>query len=261
MFFSCKKTEETTIDPLTGLTKLQEGYAIGASTKVELWGKKNFYVGYNNIVVVLYDSLNLKEKITDAHIRFLPQMTMKMGEMTKKHACPIENPQETAENDVFRGAIVFTMASDANGSWKLAVLVHHHKYDKEGEIVFDVNVENPDAAVLKMFTTQDADSARLILSMAEPSVPKIGMNDIEFTIHKMKDMMSFPPDDSYTIEIKPEMPTMGHGSPNNVNPVNIGNGHYKGKVNFTMTGTWRIYLTIKKNGNVIAENIFFDITF
>ncbi|NJO91521.1 MAG: hypothetical protein HC831_23080 [Chloroflexia bacterium] len=237
LIISCtKENEDNNPDPLEGLTKLKEGYAIGASAKVEIWGKKNFFVGYNNVVVVLYDSLNLKEKITDAHIHFIPVMTMKMGMMTKQHACPVENPDETAVNDVFPGAVAFIMATETDGNWKLGVTVHNHKNDKEGEADFDITVDNPATSVLSVFTSQSSDSSKLVLSLLQPTAPKVGMNDIEFTIHKKESMMSFPADDSYAIEITPEMPSMGHGSPNNVNPVNSGNGHYKGKVNFTMTG-------------------------
>ena len=261
-FFSCKKdNKDSQINPLEGLTKLKEGYAIGASAKVEIWGKKNFFVGYNNLTVVVYDSLNLKEKITDAHIHFMPVMTMGMGAMKMQHACPIENPDETAKDGVFPGAIAFIMATETDGSWKLGVQVHNHKYDKEGEAEFDITVDNPATSVLSVFTSQSADSSKLILSLVQPTTPKVGMNDIEFTIHKKVDMMNFPADDSYTIEITPEMPSMGHGSPNNVNPVSSGNGHYKGKVNFTMTGEWKVNVLVKKDGNTVSKNAYFTITF
>ncbi|NJK98903.1 MAG: hypothetical protein HC905_31900 [Bacteroidales bacterium] len=262
LIISCtKENEDNNPDPLEGLTKLKEGYAIGASAKVEIWGKKNFFVGYNNVVVVLYDSLNLKEKITDAHIHFIPVMTMKMGMMTKQHACPVENPDETAVNDVFPGAVAFIMATETDGNWKLGVTVHNHKNDKEGEADFDITVDNPATSVLSVFTSQSSDSSKLVLSLLQPTAPKVGMNDIEFTIHKKESMMSFPADDSYAIEITPEMPSMGHGSPNNVNPVNSGNGHYKGKVNFTMTGEWKVNVAVKKDGTTISKNAYFNISF
>jgi hypothetical protein len=259
--FSCKKESSATDDPLIGLIKLKEGYALGASAKVEIWGKQNFFVGYNNLVVVLYDSLNLKEKITDAHIHFLPLMTMTMGMMTMQHSCPVENPSETAVNTFFHGAVAFLMASETDGSWNLGVSVHNHKYDKEGEANFDIIVDNPATSVLSVFKSQSADSSTLVLSLLQPIAPKDGINNIEFTIHKKADMMNFPADDSYTLEITPEMPSMGHGSPNNVNPVNIGNGHYKGKVNFTMTGEWKVNVLVRKDGKTVSKNAFFNITF
>jgi hypothetical protein len=260
--YSCKKDNvEDILNPLDGLIKLKDGYALGAQAKVEIWGRKNFFAGYNNLVVVVYDSLNLKEKITDAHIHFFPVMTMGMGGMAMQHASPVENPDETAVNGVFPGAVTFIMGTTSDGSWKLTVAVHNHKYDKEGEADFDITVDNPTNSMVSVFKSQTADSSKLVLSLVEPTSPKVGMNDIEFTIHQMADMMDFIPDDSYSIEITPEMPSMGHGSPNNVNPVNTSNGHYKGKVNFTMTGEWKVNVLVKKNGTTVSKNAFFNITF
>jgi len=260
--FSCENAnDENTIDPLNGLTKLKEGYALGASAKIEIWGQKNFYVGYNNLVVVVYDSLNLKQKITDAHIQFKPVMTMGMGAMSMQHACPVENPDETAVGDVFPGAVAFVMPTTTDGAWKLGVAVHNHQNDKEGETSFDISVDNPATSVLSVFTALAPDNNKLVLSILEPSKPKVGINDIEFTLHRKASMMDWPADDSYTIEITPEMPSMGHGSPNNVNPVSIGNGHYKGKVNFTMTGEWKINVLVKKAGTEISKDAYFNITF
>ncbi len=57
------------------------------------------------------------------------------------------------------------------------------------------------------------------------------------------------------------MPSMEHGSPNNLNPTDFGNGHYKGKVNFTMTGMWRINIDIYDGTVAKDTTCFFDITF
>jgi hypothetical protein len=261
LLIACSKDNGTEIkNPLNGLLKLKEGYAVGASAKVEIWGEKNFFVGYNNLLVVIYDSLNLKEKITDAHVHFLPLMTMGTGEMAMQHSSPVEDPDVAAINGVFPGAVIFVMPSGVDDLWKLGVSVHNHKYDKEGEAEFDISVDNPETSVLTVFTSQTADSSKLVLSLLQPVNPKVGVNDIEFTIHTKAGMMDWPQDDTYTIEITPEMPSMGHGSPNNVNPVSVGNGHYKGKVNFTMTGEWKVNVVVKKDGADVSKNLFFTIT-
>jgi len=262
VFFACKKgNDPVPINPLDGLTKLKDGYVTGASAKIEIWGPKNFYVGYNKLFVVLYDSLNLQTRLTDAHITFLPLMTMGMGATLVQHASPVENPDEMAVDGVFPGAVVFVMPTSMSGAWKLGVGVHNHKINKEGEADFDITVDNPATSVLSVFTSQSADSTKLVLSLVKPTSPVVGMNDIEFTIHRKATMMDWPSDDSYTMEITPTMPSMGHGSPNNVNPVNTTMGHYKGKVNFTMTGEWRVDVLVKKDGAIISKNAYFNITF
>jgi len=262
LLFSCKnEVEIIPVNPLDGLTKLKEGYATGASAKVQIWGKKNFFMGYNKLTVVLLDSINPTDTIKDAHIHFMPVMTMGTGMMAMKHACPVENPEEEPVNGVFPGAVAFVMPTSSDGTWKLGVMVHNHKYDKEGAANFDITVDNPATTVMSVFTATTTDASKLVLSLAEPTSPKVGMNDIEFTLHRKETMMSWPADSTYTLEITPEMPSMGHGSPNNVNPVHVGNGHYKGKVNFTMTGEWRVNVAVKKDGNTVSNNLFFKITF
>ena len=86
-------------------------------------------------------------------------------------------------------------------------------------------------------------------------------NDLEILVNVKQDMLTFPPDAGLTIEVTPEMPSMGHGSPNNVNPVSSSNGHYKGKVNFTMMGLWRLHLKLLRNNTVIVEDAALDLLF
>lgn len=75
-------------------------------------------------------------------------------------------------------------------------------------------------------------------------------------------MMSFPAIDGYTMTMTPEMPSMGHGSPNNVNPVSSGMGKYDGKVNFTMTGYWKVnFEFLTESGETVKTGQYFDVTF
>jgi hypothetical protein len=66
------------------------------------------------------------------------------------------------------------------------------------------------------------------------------------------------PVNDYSIVLTPEMPSMGHGSPNNVNPTFSSNGHYTGKVNYTMTGDWRLNLSLSQSGTLVKE-LYFDV--
>jgi len=261
IFLACsKENTDVPVNPLDGLIKLNEGYAIGASVKAEIWGEKNFYVGYNKLFVVLYDSLNLTDKITDAHIHFMPVMTMGTGESAMQDGTPVENPEERALNGAFGGAIVFTMPTTTGGVWQLGVSVHNHKTGKEGEAEFDIAVDSPIPSVSTVFISKPPDNRELVLSLSQPEIPKVGINDIEFTIHKEVTMMDWQSDDSYTIEITPEMPAMGHGSTDNINPVSKGNGHYKGKVNLISPGEWKVNVLVKKDGVAVSENLFFTLT-
>ena len=97
------------------------------------------------------------------------------------------------------------------------------------------------------------------VSLVQPFAPKVGINDFELATHKKQSMMSWPFADSFSITAEPEMPDMGHGSPNNVDPVHISNGHYVGKINFTMDGYWNIKLRLETAGQF--HEMDFDIRF
>ncbi|MDZ7648355.1 MAG: hypothetical protein U5K54_14865 [Cytophagales bacterium] len=94
-------------DPTVDLIKIDEGYAIGAATKVEVWSSQDLIAGYNNIFIALYDSVG-GSRITKAKIDFYPEMSMMGG---VQHGCPVEEPAEEAVNQLFPGAITFTMPS------------------------------------------------------------------------------------------------------------------------------------------------------
>jgi len=249
--FSCSE-DEVVVDPTAGLTKITEGIATDAGVKVELWAKEELFVGYNPVFVALYDA-ETNKRITDAHVSFGPLMTM----TTMNHACPFENPtSENATGYLFPGSITFIMGSGDMGSWKLAVNVHNHLSEKEGSAELDVVVSTPTVSRLKSFVTTTGE--KYFMAYTFPDKTKVGVNDISFMLYKKETMMSFPGVGDFTMSMEPEMPAMGHGSPNNVNPTHIANGAYAGKVNFTMTGDWRLNLQLTKGD--LVQDVFFDVT-
>lgn len=257
IFTSCKKDDVTETNPTEGLTKQAEGYAAGAAAKVVVYTKEStIYSGYQRFYIALYDSTTGKF-IDDAHVKLTP--TMDMG--TMMHNAPYENPQsEEAVNHLFPCSVAFIMSS-MGGSWTVKVNVHNHNAGKEGTITFPFTVAEPAKARIKSFTAAH-DGQKYFVSLIEPSSPKVGINDMEIAIYKKVSMMSWPADSSLSVVLTPEMPTMNHGSPNNVNPVHIGNGHYKGKINFTMTGLWKLNMDYMA-GTAVADTTtqFFEIQF
>ena len=113
----------------------------------------------------------------------------------------------------------------------------------------------------KINVISNIDESKYFISVIEPIEPEVGINTFELAIHYRESMMSFPAAEDLTVEIEPEMPSMDHGSPNNENPVHVSNGHYVGKVNFTMTGWWRVHLVIKKGVGIVKDDAYIDITF
>jgi YtkA-like len=257
IIFSC--TKEKTFDdtyPAAGLYKQAEGYAAGAAVKVVLYtNKTTVYAGYNKFFIALFDSIT-GSRIEDAHINLSPMMDM--GSM--QHAAPFENPaSEEATNHLYPCSIVFIMSS-MGGSWTVKVNVHNYVSGKEGFLTIPFTVAEPAKSTIKSFTSAN-DGSKYFVALIDPSFPKVGINDMEIAVYKKVSMMSFTADSSLSVVLTPEMPSMGHGSPNNVNPIHIGNGHYKGKVNFTMTGLWQLNMDYVA-GTAVADNTqFFEIQF
>ncbi len=257
LFSSCKKDEVSLpVDPTAGLTKQAEGYAIGAGAKLQLYSRESqLFTGYNTLFIALFDSAS-GNRITDAHLHLMPMMDMG----TMSHSAPYENPAaEEAVNQLFPCSVVFIMPSTA-GTWTLNVMVHNHSNGKEGSITLPLTIKDPAKPRIKSFVASH-DGGKYFIALTQPATPKVGMNDFGLAVYKKTGMMSFPADSSLSFSITPEMPTMGHGSPNNVNPVHQGNGHYAGKVNFTMTGLWRLNLGIFNGTTAVDPGQSFDIEF
>jgi len=254
---SCTKDNTPDPDPAAGLTKQAEGYAPGAAAKVVVYTKTTtLFTGYTRFYIALYDSVT-GNRIEDAHIELTPMMNMGM----MQHSAPFENPvSEIAVDHLYPCSVVFIMSS-LGGAWTVKINVHNHLSNKEGFITIPFTVTDPSKSRQNTFTAAH-NGQKYFVSLIEPASPKVGINDMEIAIYKKVSMMSFPADSSLSVVLTPEMPSMGHGSPNNVNPTHIGNGHYIGKVNFTMTGLWKLNLDYM-SGAAVADTTtqFFEVQF
>jgi len=190
--------------------------------------------------------------ITDGQIEVKPMMDMNMNGHTMSHSAPADATTLSSEK-LFETGVVFTMPSDGeHGIWKLAIT--HTSSNKD---VFDfeipIQVKANELAKVKTITTEAGD--RYVLSFYLSDNPKIGVNDANFTLHKQESMMNFPPFQSALMTIDPRMPDMdNHGSPNNVDPVHKADGHYTGKLNYTMSGLWRVHVEVTIEGKKISES-------
>jgi len=259
---SCKKNNTTpdeeagpTKNPTTNLIQIGETYIMGAKAKAIIYSNKPFETGYNTVYVALYDSVD-GSRLSNGHFDMMPLM----NSGTMQHSCPAENTEDTiTTNGYFKTAVIFSMAGNSS-QWSLDLHFHNHKNNLEGIGTIGVNVI-ASSPVKFLSTVIPLDSnASIFISLITPTAPQVGINDFEIVLHKRTSMMDFPSINNYTIEIDPIMLSMGHSSPNNVNPVLTFNGHYVGKVNFTMTGLWRINLKLYKNGALISNDQYFETT-
>jgi hypothetical protein len=262
----CKKDEEEIIpyvpptvnNPVEGKVLVGSGSIDANDLDVRIYADQDLFVGYNKLYIALLKKGTMTQQMS-AHVSFVPMMSMNTG---MNHSCPTENPITTdPEDGIFIGAAIFIMPSGDMGSWTIDVTVHNHDNGIEGDVTIPLMVKNPPDTRVFSFESP-VDQKKIFITMIEPSMPEVGMNDFIVAAHYKADMMSFPPTEVLNISFDPEMPSMGHGSPNNVNPVHIGNGHYQGVVNFTMDGFWRLNMFIADQNDVmIDETHYFDVNF
>jgi hypothetical protein len=254
LLLSCNKEETNTSEKFNPVF-ISSAISSKGDYSLDLYAKDTLYEGYNKLYLELKEA-KTTTKINQASLKLSPLMHM----VSKTHGAPIENPDELVEESgYFEGAIVFIMPSNPDENWTVEVAVAvNGDYDT---VLLPIPVVKNLQEPKKVNIISSIDETVYFVSLIEPSSPAVGVNDLELSVHYKQNMMSFPPVEDLTIEIEPEMPSMDHGSPNNVHPIHIHKGHYEGKVNFTMTGWWRIHLTIKKGDNIVTDEAYFDVTF
>lgn len=216
----------------------------------------SFHTGYNEIYFVATKKKN-SNYVKNFDIDGLTPL-MLMVKMNMKHSTPAGGKAESFEEDylaVKRTWVSFVMNSSEAGSWTLGYNVN--VLGSTGGIeAADITVDAlPEGqAWLKSFKTGND---TYYLSLVTPTDLQTGKNVIAAYVSKKNTPATTPyglAEEQFTIEIDPRMPDMGnHTSPDNVALTRQADGSYQGTVNLTMTGRWRIHLTIKDaEGNVVA---------
>lgn len=215
-----------------------------------------FHTGYNEIYFVATKKKN-SNYVKNFDIDGLTPL-MLMVKMNMKHSTPAGGKAESFEEDylaVKRTWVSFVMNSSEAGSWTLGYNVN--VLGSTGGIeAADITVDAlPEGqAWLKSFKNGND---TYFLSLVTPTDLQTGKNVIAAYVSKKNTPATTPyglAEEQFTIEIDPRMPDMGnHTSPDNVALTRQADGSYQGTVNLTMTGRWRIHLTIKDaEGNVVA---------
>lgn len=239
------------IDPSDGMVEIAAVEVPDSDYSVVMYLDEgtSLEVGYNKFYMGLYDKDGVW--MQNAHLSLMPMMTMSGSGMM--HTSPYEEFEHDHSAQMLQEyATVFVMPSTA-GNWTLDIDIMEMDTDFQGSATLPVTVDMPEISKMVSMALDDGD---LFISLVNPGAFEVGSNDLEFTVHKRESMMSWPAVEDLTIEIEPEMPAMGHGSPNNENPVHDSQGHYLGTVNFTMTGDWVINVTIKRGDDTLGDTSF-----
>ena len=231
------------------------------------------HVGYNDIYFVA------TKKSSGNYIKnydisgITPVMLMvKMG---MKHSTPVSESVESFNGNylaVKHGWVSLLMSTSDAGSWTISydadILGQHGKLD---EAPIQVSELSEGQAWLKSFKAADK---TYYISLVNPANLQTGKNELQAYVSVKSQTATVPyvlASEQFVVEIDPRMPDMGnHTSPDNTALTLQEDGSYKGTINLTMTGLWRIHVTVKDlQGNVVAggddlkdgfSSLYFDVT-
>lgn len=244
--------------------------------KYEIWAYTKtgtLHRGYNDLYFVA------TKKSTGNYVKFfdIENITplMNMVKMNMWHSTPVGSTVEVFDTKLpalKHGWVSLLMNTSEAGNWQIS-------YDatvlgsKGGISAQAINVEAlPEGQDwLKNFKVGDD---TYFLSLVNPTDWKTGTNTIQAYVSKKSDPITTPyalATETFTIEIDPRMPDMGHhSSPDNTPLTKQKDGSYSGNINLTMTGLWRIHLTVKDSaGNIVAggddlkdgfSSLYWDVT-
>ncbi|PHR14963.1 MAG: hypothetical protein COA40_02030 [Aequorivita sp.] len=248
-FVSCSSEDENpTVEqnPVEGLTMIYEIPA--ADHTVQIYSEKqNLEVGYNEILIRIKD-LASDTYVANAAPNWMPIMHME----TMQHSAPHSMLTNTDESTVYKGHIVFQMASNDTEYWE--VVFNYSLNGQQKEEALRIAVSQPTDELNKTQVFMGSDDTRYVLAYVNPKDPKVAVNDLQAVLYKMENMMSFPIVENYKIPVDPRMPGMGnHSSPNNEDMTyTSATKMYDGKLSLTMTGYWRINLKLlNENGEIL----------
>lgn len=226
----------------------------GLDLDLRLWADDSLMTGYNALYLEVA-APDQGRPLTGWEFTVKPVMHMP----SMSHSAPLEPAGPANAEGLYPLAVVFTMPSDGMSYWEMEIAANNPATGETASLILPIVVHQPGEARMRSLIAAD-DSSKLFLSLVAPQAPAVGINDFELTVHRKASMMAFPAVTDLRLEIEPTMPSMGHGSPHNVHPVHVAEGHYRGQVNFTMDGWWAVQVRAYRSDVLIGETVF-NLTF
>jgi hypothetical protein len=194
------------------------------------------------------------QTVTDADVTFTPEMAMSGG---PTHSAPVIGAPAPGADGLYHVDVVFQMASSMMGSWRAVASVT----PPAGAIVEAAfpSLAVADSGRARTFTHFDPDAVtttKYVASLNFAAAPRVGLNPVVATLHRMQDMMTFVPVEDAALRLEPWMPSMAHGSPGSVDPSHTTLGRYAGELSFSMPGEWETTLTISRGGATLGTPRF-----
>lgn len=194
------------------------------------------------------------QAVTDADVTFAPEMAMSGG---PTHGAPVIGAPAPGPDGLYRVDVVFQMGSSTMASWSATVSVVRPS-SAPVEAVFP-GLPVAESGRARTFSGWDPDAAataKLVASLNFVSAPRVGLNPVVVTLHRMEDTMTFAPVTDASMVLHPWMVDMPHGADGSVNPAPTTLGRYAGQLAFSMPGEWETTLTISRGGATLGAPRF-----
>lgn len=217
-----------------------------ANIKIELYNENSsiLFVGYNEIGFKVFVD-NIEKKT--GFFKYMPVMFHTSG---PGHSTPVQSEfYYDNSKGLFTGYVCYSMLSDTTSFW-----FADYNYNNQFSIKkrqFDVVLGTGNQ--MRIWFDSNANMLYYI-TLISPKNPVVGLNDFKVILHKSADQISYDEVNNAQMFIKPWMPSHGHGSSSNVDPVFTSYGKYEGKANFTMPGQWFVYDSIVANNQTISPD-------
>lgn len=216
-----------------------------ANYKIEMYNENSsiLFVGYNEIGFKVYEN-NVEKKT--GFLKYNPVMFHTSG---PGHSTPVQN-EFLYDNSkgMFTGYVCYSMLSDSSTSFWFADYNYNNEFSLHRK-QFDVTLGIGSQMRIWLDVSSNIE---YYLTLISPKDPKVGLNDFKIILHKTTDLINYYEVNNAQMFIRPWMPSHGHGSSSNVNPVFTSYGKYEGKSNFTMPGLWFVYDSIVVNNQTIS---------
>ena len=200
---------------------------------------------------------------------------MNMSAMNMQHSTAVADSSQSFNKNylaVKRSWIAFVMNSSEKDKWNLSYDLHVLS-SKDSVSHRDITVDSLTSGQRWLRSFKVGDNA-YVISLVNPNSWQTGTNTIQAYISQKATPLTSPwlkADKQFTVEFTPTMPDMGnHTSPNNQPLLRQADGSYQGTINLTMTGLWRLHLTVRdSSGTVVAggdtasdgfSSLYLDIT-
>ena len=248
LFASCSKND--TVAPTEPVNNYSKVLTVdSANFKIEMYNANSsiLYVGYNEIGFKVYSN---NVELKTGFFKYTPVMFHTSG---PGHATPVQN-QFNYDNSkgMFTGYVCYSMLSDTTSFWFADYNYNNEFHFKKKQFNVVLGIGNQ---MRIWYNTYD--SLLYNLTLITPKDPVVGLNDFKVILHTTADQTSYSEVSNARMYIRPWMPTHGHGSSSNVNPVFTSYGKYEGKANFTMPGQWYVFDSIIVNNQTITNQYLY----